>query len=268
MFFYASKTLGFFTQPSNFLIVIGIVGFVLLLLKRYRFGTSLVGFSGLMLAIVGFSPLCNILLLSLSERFPRWQDDGRTPDGIIVLGGTIDADASVVRNSLEMNSAGERITAMLELAQRFPQAKIVFSGGSSSMIETTMSEAPVAGDVLKRFGVDPARIVLENDSRTTDENAVFSARMLQPKPGQRWLLVTSSWHMPRSIGVFRKAGFADIEAYPVDWRTRGWIDATETSDTASFGIARADLAMHEWVGLISYRLAGRTSELLPGPTKP
>jgi len=115
--------------------------------------------------------------------------------------------------------------------------------------------------------VAPERIVLENDSRTTEENASLTMRLVAPKPGERWLLVTSAWHMPRSIGVFRKAGF-DVEAYPVDWRTRGWIDASETFDTVSAGLARADIAMHEWVGLVSYRLAGRTGELLPGPKKP
>jgi uncharacterized SAM-binding protein YcdF (DUF218 family) len=90
--------------------------------------------------------------------------------------------------------------------------------------------------------------------------------MVAPKPGELWLLVTSAVHMPRAIGVFRKAGF-DIEAYPVDWRTRGWSDAAEPFDQLSSGLARTDAATHEWVGLIAYWLSGRSSELLPGPQK-
>lgn len=267
MFFYVSNILGFFTQPSNFIAAICVIGLVLVLWNKHRLGTWLVTLGVLLLLVFGYSPLSNVLLLSLTERFPQWKDDGRAPDGIIVLGGAIDADSTAARNSLEINSAGERVTAMLELARRYPQAKIVFTGGASSLIETTLSEAPVAGDVLRQFGVAPERVMLETDSRTTEENATYTARLVHPKPGERWLLVTSAWHMPRSIGVFRKAGF-DVEAYPVDWRTRGWIDAGETFYVVSAGLSRADAAMHEWVGLLAYRLAGRTNELLPGPKKP
>lgn len=267
MFFYASKIFGFFTQPSNIIAALCVIGLALVFFNRHRIGTWLVTLGVLLYLVLGYSPLGNVLLLSLTERFPQWQDDGRAPDGIIVLGGAIDPDSTTARRSLELNSAGERVMAMLELARRYPQAKIVFTGGASSLIEQGLSEAPVAGDVLKRFGIAPERILLETDSRTTEENATFSKRLVDPKPGERWLLVTSAWHMPRSIGVFRKAGF-DVEAYPVDWRTRGWIDAGTTFDDAADGLSRTDNAMHEWVGLLMYRLAGRTSELLPGPKKP
>jgi uncharacterized SAM-binding protein YcdF (DUF218 family) len=266
MFFAISKMLGFFTQPSNIIATICVIGIALVLLQRQRVGTLLVTFGVLLLLLFGYSPLGNVLMLSLTERFPKWQDDGRAPDGVIVLGGAIDADATATRGSLEVNSSAERVTAMLELARRYPQARIVFTGGASSLIEKSLSEAPVAGELLRRFGVASERVVLETESRTTDENAVFTARLVAPKPGERWVLVTSAWHMPRSIGAFRRAGF-DVEAYPVDWRTRGWVDATETFDTASAGLARSDAAMHEWVGLVTYWLAGRSSELLPGPKK-
>ena len=266
MFFTFSKMLGFFTEPSNAIAIICVVGIVLVLLQRQRVGTLLVTFGILLLLLFGYSPVGNVLMLSLTERFPKWQDDGRAPDGIIVLGGAIDSDSSAARSSLEINSAGERITAMLELARRYPQARIVFTGGAGSLIEKSLSEAPVAGELLQRFGVAPERVTLETASRTTDENAAFTAGLVSPKPGERWLLVTSAWHMPRAIGAFRRGGF-DVEAYPVDWRTRGWIDATETFDTASAGLGRSDIAVHEWVGLITYWLAGRSSELLPGPKK-
>ncbi|MCX7318597.1 MAG: YdcF family protein [Hyphomicrobiales bacterium] len=267
MFFYASKILGFFTQPSNIIATLCVVGLALVVLNRHRIGTWLASVGILLYLVLGYSPLSNVLLLTLSERFPQWQDDGRAPDGIVVLGGSIDPDATTARNSLELNAAGERVMAMLDLSRRYPSAKIVFTGGANRLLVQGLSEAPTAGDLLRRFGTAPDRIVLETDSRTTAENATFSKRLADPKPGERWLLVTSAWHMPRSMGVFRKAGF-DVEAYPVDWRTRGWVDAAVTFGDAADGLARADNAVHEWVGLLSYRLAGRTSELLPGPSKP
>jgi uncharacterized SAM-binding protein YcdF (DUF218 family) len=266
MFFFASKIFGFFTQPSNFIATVCAIGALLLLLRRQQAGAIVFSFGVVLLLVFGYSPAGNVLMLTLSERFPAWHFDGRDPDGIIVLGGGIDSDESVARNSLELNAAAERVTAMLELARRFPKARMVFTGGSGNVFENSVPEAPVAGALLERFGVTPDRITLESTSRTTEENATFTRRIVQPKPGELWLLVTSAVHMPRSIGVFRKAGF-NVEAYPVDWRTRGWIDANLPFDRLSAGLGRTDAAMHEWVGLISYWLAGRTDTLLPGPIK-
>jgi uncharacterized SAM-binding protein YcdF (DUF218 family) len=96
------------------------------------------------------------------------------------------------------------------------------------------------------------------------ENAVYSKHIANPKAGERWLLVTSAYHMPRAIGTFRKAGFA-VEAYPVDWRTRGIRDTLQLTGGLTDGLARLETAAHEWVGLIAYWLSGRSSELFPGP---
>ncbi|MGL1664170.1 YdcF family protein, partial [Vibrio parahaemolyticus] len=86
--------------------------------------------------------------------------------GIIVLGGAIDPERSQARGSLEMDAASERIVAMLQLARRYPSARIVFSGGSANLIETPVPEAPIAGDLLEDFGTARQRIVLESQSRT------------------------------------------------------------------------------------------------------
>jgi uncharacterized SAM-binding protein YcdF (DUF218 family) len=263
MFFVLSKVAGFFAVPSNLIALAGVAGLCLLLAARRRAGLGLLIVSTVLLAIAGFSPLGNVLLLGLTERFPQWQSDG-TPDGIIVLGGAIDSEASVARDSIELDASAERILAMLRLARRFPQARIVFSGGSGNLFLDSVSEAPIAAHLLQEFGVGRDRILLEEASRTTAENATMLRAMLAPRPGERWLLVTSAFHMPRAIGAFRKAGF-EIEAYPVDWRTRGWADATVPFDRLSSGLARTDIALHEWGGLVIYWLTGRSSELFPGP---
>lgn len=264
MFFVVSKVAGFFAVPSNFIALVCALGAVLSLGRWRRGGLRLLTVGVALLLIAGYSPLGNALLLVLSERFPAWQDQGRAPDGIIVLGGSIDSDVSAARNALETDASAERIFAMLDLARRYPRARIVFSGGSANLIADSVAEAPIAGRLLADFGVAADRIVLENSSRTTTENATMTRDLVAPKPGERWLLVTSAFHMPRSVGVFRAAGF-DIEPYPVDWRTRGWIDLRWPFDKLSAGLARTDVAVHEWVGLIAYRLSGRTAELLPSP---
>jgi uncharacterized SAM-binding protein YcdF (DUF218 family) len=266
MFFLFSKVLGFFTIPSNAIAVICALGVALLLMRRPRAGRSILALGIGLLLLFGYSPAGNVLLLSLSDRFPAWQFDGHDPDGIIVLGGAIDSEASAARDALELDAAAERIVAMLELARRFPNARIVFSGGSGNLIDNSVPEAPIAGQLLDRFGIAPARVVLEDQSRTTYENAALVRRLVEPKPGERWLLVTSAFHMPRSIGTFRAAGF-EVEAYPVDWRTRGWVEAAIPFDRLSAGLDRTDVAIHEWIGLIAYRLTGRSSTLFPAPVK-
>ena len=264
MFFAASKVIGFFALPSNIVAALLAVGLVLLLTRFRRAGVRILAFGAVVLLLLGYSPLANVLLLPLSERFPAWTADGRAPDGIIVLGGAIDAETTTARGSLEIDSSAERIVAMLRLARQYPAARIVFSGGSGNLVDTPVAEAPIVGRLLEEFGVARERIVLEGESRTTTENAVFTHRLVQPKPGERWLLVTSSFHMPRSIGAFRRAGF-DAEAHPVDWRTSGWTDATTPFNKLSAGLARTDVAVHEWVGLFAYWMTGRSSELFPKP---
>src|SRR5436189_176106 len=118
----------------------------------------------------------------------------------------------------------------------------------------------LAARLFESFGIAKERIILEGKSRDTEENARFTKELLQPKPGERWLLVTSAHHMPRSVGVFRAAGFP-VEALPVDYRTRGAADILRPFSTLGDGLRRTDTAMREWVGLAIYRMVGRTEAL-------
>jgi len=266
MFFILSKTFGFFAMPSNAIAALFVIAALLLAIGWRRSGRRLLAFAVVVLLVIGYSPLSTLMLLPLTERFPAWQSDGHDPDGIIVLGGAINPDVSAARGSVELEGSGERVLAMLQLARRFPRAKIIFTGGSANLTATPIPEAPIAGRLLDEFGVARDRIILESRSRTTEENAVFTRELVTPQPGQRWLLVTSAFHMPRSVGAFRAVGF-DVEPYPVDWGLRGWGDALMPLETLGQGLRRADLALHEWTGLITYRLRGKSSELFPGPAR-
>jgi len=262
MLYLASKAFGFLITPSNLVATICLIGVVLSLTRWRRAGVR-IGVAGILLLLVcGYSPLGNVLLLTLSERFPAWHENGRAPDGIIVLGGAINPDLTAVRGAAEMNSSAERMTAAAELARRFPEAKIVLSGGNANPFHPLSTEAEVGRQLLESLGVAADRIVMEGRSRNTYENAIFTRETIHPKPDEHWLLVTSAYHMSRAMGVFRAAGF-NVEAYPVDWRTRGWIDAGRPFLTLSGGLGRLDTAAHEWVGLVSYRLVGRTNTWFP-----
>lgn len=264
MFFFLSKTVGKMLLPTNFLIGIGVIGALLLVTRFKSLGRRLMVLSVLMLAVCGFSPLGNWLLYPLESRFPPWDAARGAPDGIIILGGSIDADLSVAHGTAVVHSAADRIIAAAVLARQYPNARIVFSGGSANLISNDAKEADYAGALLESLGVAKARLTMERRSRNTQENVEFSKAMVAPKSGERWLLVTSAFHMPRSVGLFRKAGFA-VEPYPVDWRVGGTSDLLAFSPVADEGLGRTELGLREWMGLIAYRVSGKIDELLPGP---
>ena len=265
MFFALSKTLGVMLLPTNFLIGLGLFGALLLFTRFASFGRKVVFASLVLLAICGFSPLGNMLLYPLEARFPPWDDTRGAPDGIVVLGGSIDPELSAAHGVTVFKGSVDRIVAAAALAHRYPNARIVFSGGSANLVsDDSAKEADYAVSVFERLGVAKNRLTVERRSRNTQENAEFSKALVKPKDGERWVLVTSAFHMPRSVGLFRKAGFA-VEPYPVDWRVGGSDDLMALSNVAVEGLGRTDLAVREWMGLIAYRLTGRIDELLPGP---
>ena len=265
MFYYASKVGWFFATPSNLLASLVLAGLGLTLLTRWRrVGfTMAVGFTVAML-VAGLSPLASLVLLPLEERFPFFEDDGRPVHGILLLGGAVDADDTAALGQVSTNEAGDRVLATIRLAARHPDARIVISGGAGTVWTTGPAEAPITARYLCDIGIDPDRITVEDRSRTTFENAVFTRALVDPKVGERWLLVTSAWHMPRAVGVFRQAGFP-VTPFPVDARTGGRANVLRPFAFASEGLRRLDVGVKEWAGLVGYRLSGRTTELFPGP---
>lgn len=264
MFFFLSKTVGIVLMPSNFLIGIGLVGVLLLTTRFARLGRKLMIFSIALLAICGFSPLGNWLLYPLETRFPPWDATLGAPDGIIVLGGSIDASLSAAHGGAVVQTTADRIIAAAALAHRYPNARILFTGGSANLLSNDAREADFAAALFESLGIARARLTMERRSRNTQENAEFSKAMVAPKNGERWLLVTSAFHMPRSVGLFRKAGF-NVEPYPVDWRLGQDGDLLSFFSIANEGLARTEVALHEWIGLIAYQASGKIDELLPGP---
>jgi uncharacterized SAM-binding protein YcdF (DUF218 family) len=264
MFFVASHVLGFFALPSNCGLSLGLTGLLLMRTRFARFARGLVSASIVLFLAFGLLPFGKLLIVPLEHRFPPWDAAGGAPDGIVVLGGAIEPALGAAHGASELNEAAERITVIAGLARKYPSARILFSGGNGSLLARGGSEAHLAGALFETFGVPASRLLLEDQSRTTAENAAFSLRLAMPKSGERWLLVTSAYHMPRSIGAFRKAGFM-VDAYPVDYRTAGPADLWTPFDSTATGLRRTDIAVREWIGLLAYWLTRRSSELFPAP---
>jgi uncharacterized SAM-binding protein YcdF (DUF218 family) len=264
LFFVLSKTLGIMLLPTNFLIGVGLIGAILLATRRRQLGCKLLVACVVLLAISGFSPLGNLLLYPLEQRFPPWDAAQGAPDGIVILGASIDADLSAAHGTPVVSSAADRIVVAAALAHKYPNARILYSGGSPNLISNDAREADYASAIFESLGIAKSRLIMERRSRNTQENAEFSRALAAPKDGERWLLVTSAFHMPRSVGLFRKAGFA-VEPYPVDWRVGDRGALLAFSNLLLDGLVRTDVAVREWIGLIAYRLTGKIDDLFPGP---
>lgn len=267
MFYITSKVFWLFAQPSSLCVIAMAAGLILIgFTRRRRLGLWLSGLGLTMLIVAGFLPLGNYLVLPLEERFASQSlpEPGEKVAGIIILGGFEDGWVSAGRGGLAVNEAAERLTESVRLAKRWPDARVVFSGGVAGLLAGGVEAAGPVGAFLEDVGIDAGRIVLEPDARNTWQNAINLREVLKPSASDRWLLVTSAYHMPRSVGVFRKVGF-DVIAAPVDYRTRDAGDLTRLFETMPGGLQRLDLGAREWIGLAAYWLTGRTSSFLPGP---
>src|SRR5690606_39389107 len=148
------------------------------------------------------------------------------------------------------------------LARRYPEARLVISGGSGSVMIDGEGDADTAPRLLEALGVEGSRTEQEDPSRDTYENAMMTRRMVEPQPGEQWLLVTSAFHMPRSVSLFRKAGF-NVTPWPVDYKTAGTEGVGLAEDNLLDNLRNTTVGLREWIALAAYRLTGRTETLLP-----
>jgi uncharacterized SAM-binding protein YcdF (DUF218 family) len=257
MFFYLSKVIWFLVQPSSMLLLIFILGLVLYRLGRQKAAIRTLVATAAIYAIGGFSPLASAMILTLEQQYSRPDiEDGTEVDGIIVLGGVINTLISNSRKVITLSESAERVTEAAALAHRFPKARLVFAGGDGALIYRSSDEATLAKDFFTRVGIAPERIELETRSQNTWQNAVYTKNLVKPKPGERWILITSAFHMPRAMGCFRAAEF-DVIPWPTDFRTRGPEDLLRFLPRPSDSWAQIDVVAKEWIGSVAYYLTGR-----------
>ncbi len=264
MIFALSKILWMFMAPGNFLVLLLLTGVFLATAARedlQAIGKRLCFDVAFLFFLIAIFPVGNWMLLPLENRFPPAKPDH--VDGIIVIGGDENPELTEARGQPGVRVSADYYLAFAALAHQYPQAKLVFSGGSNRLRQETadVNEAGVAREAFATLGLPLDRIAFEEKSRNTHENAVDAAALVHPKPGEKWLLVTSAFHMPRAIASFRKAGW-DIYAAPADYRTSGQY-ASELNFNFVQHLADMTMAVHEYYGLIAYRLLGYTNTLWP-----
>ena len=257
IFFIASKLISALLRPDTWIIVALAVVILALLMNRRRFALWVGSITLALLVALTILPLGDLLLQPIEQTYPAEPALGQV-DGIIVLGGGEDARASAFWGQMQLNEGGERYTAALALARRFPEARLLFTGGSGALRDLAgagTSEADMAGRFFRDQGVSLDRLLLEGQSRNTAENAHLSLALAAPASSETWVLVTSAFHMPRAMRSFETAGWTGLVPWPVDYRTSAFTDGMGWNLTRNLLVLNT--AIREQVGQIAYRLTSR-----------
>ncbi len=263
LFWVTSKTLWLFLSPDKLLLILFVAGAVLLWTTRNELGKKIITLAASLLFVLTVFPWDHLLLKPLEGRFPQPRPLPEKVAGIVVLGGAEMSHITETRNQPSFTEAGERLTAFVSLARRYPDARLIHTGGIGNLRRRNLNASIAARKLFEELGLDLNRVQFDAKSRNTIENAKNAFALANPKPQETWLLVTSASHIPRAVGVFRKIGW-NVLAYPVDYDTSGNL----TADWAWPGLTRVGMvssALHEWAGLFIYRITGRTAELFPAP---
>ena len=252
-----SKLLNLLAQPLN-LVVLLLVLALFVRQRKPRTSRNLVALSLAMIVLSGVTAIPDALLYRLESQSPEVpaNTDLRTYTGMVVLGGALESGrVSAHFQHPLLNSGAERMTEAVALWRRNPHLRVVFTGGEGAMFGSGPSESDRARRFFTDMGLPASALTLEDKSQNTYENAVFTRALPGIDAQQRWLLVTSAWHMPRSLATFQKAGW-NVTPYPVDFRTTAdWSPLSEYS--LRDGAERWELVLHELIGIAAYRLAGR-----------
>jgi len=264
MFFTLSKVLWFLVEPGNLFVIVLLAGVFLLWIGRVQLGRWLLSLALLVILLLTVFPVGTTMLSSLENRFERPEMMPEQVSGIIVLGGVLNQLIAKKRGSAAPKFASGRFAEFVNLAATYPEARLVFTGGSGSLRNQELKEADFAEPLLRAWGLDTSRVIFEKQSRNTFENAKLSRALVKPKSGERWILITSAFHMPRAVGVFRRTGW-EVLPMPVEFQTAGDEGLWPPSFRFLSGLNSFSSAVHEWLGLSFYWLTGRIDTLIPAP---
>lgn len=264
LIFYLTKTFWFLAQPLNLSIFLLAIAVVFGSFGWRRISRPAAMLALLILVVASLTSFGALIMGPLEERFQRPSPAPDNVAGIIVLGGGFEGAINLARGGYDVNSGGDRFIEAVALARRYPDAKIVISGGTGTVLLEGEGDADTAVRLFEALGIPRSRLILEPESRNTYENIENIRTLVSPRPGDTWLLVTSAFHMPRSMGLFRKAGFP-IEPWPVDYRTSGREGVGVLRDNVIDALSTTTMAIREWCGLIAYKFAGRIDSVFPGP---
>ena len=262
--FVLSKLVWMAVQPLSLVFFLGLVALLLILLRWRRAAIGLLSTALLVLFATLYTTTGSVLLQTLEARFPRPAADPANLACMIVLGGAFETEVTTARGGIELNQSADRFVEALRLALLHPQAKILVSGGDGSLSGAYEGDAAASLRFFSAFGLARDRLITEMTSRNTDENAQNSREVLLDNGLSDCLLITSAFHMPRSVGLFRKAGLI-VTPWPTDFRTTGKVRLALDLTQPTLNAQQMATATREWLGLLAYRALGRIDAVFPAP---
>ena len=260
MSFFLSKFLWYFVNPFSLFIFLFFLSFIFLILKKTKIYLVLFSISLIYILLISILPIGKLGIYFLEREFHTRIEYPDKIDGILILSGATKPYLSNEYNSIEINASAERLIESVFLIRKHQKAKIIFSGGSGALKFSKLTHAKVAKKFFEKMNVDNGQIIYENKSRNTYENIIFSKKIAMPNKNESWLLVTSAFHMKRAILIAKKQNWKFIP-YPVDFNQPKKISLKPSIDMFS-NLSTLQVAFHEWLGLFSYYILGRTKKIL------
>ncbi len=256
MFFSLSKIIWALLSPLNLIFLIFVLGMVVSLFSKVQ-GRSVLMLGFVMFAGFGLFPVGQYMLILLEKHHERPAALPDRVDGILVLGGTFNSSVSEGRGLPAMNEAAERVVDALALAQKHPNALVVFSGGNGKLVNNGRTEADDIALFLERVGFSEDNVIYEDESRNTYENIKLTKELILPQPGETWVLISSSYHLPRAYAVARKQKWGGIIPYPTDYRTSGDVSWIPSEFDFLENFYNLHVALHEYIGIAAYHFTGK-----------
>ncbi|MEP1201227.1 YdcF family protein [Tateyamaria sp.] len=260
IFLIASKLIWALLRPETLLLLIFALPYAFLRLGRIKAASRSLGIALSAALCISVFPVGKLVLNPLEGTYPSLPHL-ETPTGIIVLGGAEHVAPEYAGSTAQVNHAGERLITAIELARRFPQATVLYSGGRFAFNPDKQGSFEVGPDILRQLGLPEDRLIVEGRSRTTAENAVLSRAMVPDNATDTWILVTSAAHMPRALGSFCAAGWQKLIPYPTDYR--GGVFWDQIGWSLAKNLDELNIGVKEWIGLLAYRITGRIEAFFP-----
>ena len=263
MFFTISKIIGFFLELYN-LIFLSILMYFLLSKSKSNFLKRISSFFGILalsaIIIGGFKPISNYLIWKFENIIETQIPEN--PDGIILLGGSFNGlKKALDNNQVSLNSTSERVVEALRLLNDNKNIKLLFVADASISSLDGISEAEQAKKFFDIFKINPERLVIKKLANNTYQESLEIAKHLKQNGG-RWIMITSAIHMPRSIALMQSRDIGNSTIYP--YLTDFQSSIPKFNFNFSFNnFQKLDSLTHEIVGLLIYRITGRTKMLFP-----
>lgn len=259
MTFYLSKVFWFLFNPFNLIIIFLIFGFFSYKFKKFFLANFFYYISLSFFLIFAILPTGPYLVYFLEKDFHKTNYYPEKLDGILILSGATNPFLTKEYDQINLGEGAERLIESYFLIKKFPNVKIIFSGGAAYLGYPEITDSSAAKKFYKDMGLDISKIYFENKSRNTFENLFLSKNYAQPKKNENWLLISSAFHLRRALNVGDELDWKLIP-YPTDFRqSKKFI--FKFSFDFFYNLSQSNLALHEWLGIFYYYLSNKTSKI-------